>query len=283
VRIVSCNPAELKDRAVPPPFSGYGVGDRRGWDEYWAEYRRTLGELQARFDAFCRDRGAPPLPELEFMHESPWLNLYLYPTEIDYPREKALGEKWTQLETCVRDTDEAWQPPLGFEDGDGKLIYLSLGSLGSADVDLMQRLIDTLADTHYRVIVSMGPQHDELKLADNMVGEEFLPQTRILPLVDLVVTHGGNNTVTECFWAGKPMVVLPLFWDQHDNAQRVHETGFGVRLDTYGHEPEQLTGAIDRLLADERLRARLQSVSERLSPRPGTEQAADLIEGIATR
>jgi UDP:flavonoid glycosyltransferase YjiC (YdhE family) len=116
-----------------------------------------------------------------------------------------------------------------------------------------------------------------------MVGEEFLPQPRILPLVDLVITHGGNNTVTECFWAGKPMVVLPLFWDQHDNAQRVHETGFGIRLDTYGHEPEQLTGAIDRLLADERLAARLATASERLRARPGTEAAADLIERIATR
>jgi MGT family glycosyltransferase len=282
VRITSCNPAELKDPAVPPPFSGYGVGDRRGWDDYWAEYRRTLGPLQSRFDSFCRDRGAPALPEMEFIHESPWLNLYLYPADVDYPRERALGERWNNLETSVRDTDESWQPPLGFEDGDGKLLYLSLGSLGSADVGLMQGLIDTLAQTDYRVIVSMGPQHDQLRLADNMVGEEFLPQTRILPLVDLVITHGGNNTVTECFWFGKPMVLLPLFWDQHDNAQRVHETGFGVRLDTYGHRPDQLTGAIDRLRADERLRARLASVSERLRGRPGAAHAADLIERIAT-
>jgi MGT family glycosyltransferase len=222
------------------------------------------------------------LPELEFIHESPWLNLYLYPSEVDYPRERALGERWHNLETSVRDTDESWQPPLGFEDGDGKLLYLSLGSLGSADVELMQGLIDTLAQTDYRVIVSLGPQHDELRLADNMVGEEFLPQTRILPLVDLVITHGGNNTVTECFWFGKPMVLLPLFWDQHDNAQRVHETGFGVRLDTYGHTPEQLSGAIDRLLADERLAARLAATSERLSSHPGPVQAADLIERIAT-
>src|SRR3954451_22331055 len=282
VRITSCNPAELKDPAVPPPFSGYGVSDRDRWDEYWAEYRRTLGELQSRFDGFCRERGAPALPELEFIHQSPWLNLYLYPVDLDYPRENALGERWHNLETSVRDTDESWQPPAGFEPGGGKLIYLSLGSLGSADVELMQRLIDTLAASDYRVIVSMGPQHDQLRLGDNMVGEEFLPQTRILPLVDLVVTHGGNNTVTECFWAGKPMVVLPLFWDQYDNAQRVHETGFGIRLDTYGHEPEQLTEAIERLLADERLRTRLGAASERLRARPGTEVAADRIERVAT-
>jgi MGT family glycosyltransferase len=281
VRIMSCNPAELKDPDVPPTFSGYPAGDQSGWDEYREEYRRAHADLHAGFSEFCVERGAPPLPEVEFIHTSPHLNLYLYPSETDYPRADALDGEWHNLETSVRATEEAWELPEHLSSGDGPLVYLSLGSLGSGDVELMQKLIDSLAETRYRVIVSKGPQHEMLRLADNMAGEEFLPQTRILPMVDAVITHGGNNTVTECLHFGRPMVVLPLFWDQYDNAQRVDETGFGIRLDTYRHSPDELTGAVDGLLADEALRARLDTVSARLQANRGTERAADLIERLA--
>ena len=77
------------------------------------------------------------------------------------------------------------------------------------------------------------------------------------------------------------MVVLPLFWDQYDNAQRVQETGFGRRLDTYGHAPEQLLGAVDHLLADRGVGERLAAVSARLQAHRGTERAAERIEAVA--
>jgi MGT family glycosyltransferase len=275
VRIASCNPAEMKDPDVPPAFSGYPANDRTHWDEFRAEFARTHHDLHA--DAFCRDRGAPPLPELEFMHTSPHLNLYLYPDEVDYPRAQPLDGTWHNLQSSVRTTDAPYEPPVGPE----PLIYLSLGSLGSGDVDLMRTLIGTLADAPYRFVVSKGPQHDQLELAPNMTGAEFLPQVSILPHVDLVITHGGNNTVTESLRYGRPMVLLPLFWDQYDNAQRMHETGFGIRLDTYAHAPEELTGAIERLLADAPAHERLNALSSRLAAAPGTIKAADLIERAA--
>jgi MGT family glycosyltransferase len=282
VRVVSCNPAEVKDPDVPPAFSGYPAADRAGWDEFRAEYARVIAPMHASFDEFCRERGAPPLPELELIHDSPDLNLWLYPREADYARAEPLNERgWHNLESSVRSTDAAWELPEALADGD-PLVYLSLGSLGSGDVELMRSLIASLADAPYRVIVSMGPQHEELELADNMVGAEFLPQTSILPQVDLVITHGGNNTVTESLHFGKPMVVLPLFWDQYDNAQRVHETGFGRRLDTYAHEPAELCEAIDELLADEGLRRRLGEASGRLQEADGKERAADLIAAAAS-
>jgi len=159
-------------------------------------------------------------------------------------------------------------------------VYLSLGSLGSADVDLMRRLVDVLGSTPHRYIVSKGPQHDQYELAANMWGEEFVPQPSVLPQVDLVITHGGNNTTTECFHFGKPMVVLPLFWDQYDNAQRVDETGFGVRMATYAFEPDELRGAIDRLLGDLGLRGRMARTGAEIRARDGVAKAADAIESV---
>jgi MGT family glycosyltransferase len=277
VRIVSCNPLELKGPELPPPYSGLPLDDSSDWEAFREEYAAQVGPLQADFSAFCVERGAPPLPQLELIHESPWLNLMLYPEELDYPRSRPLAPTWHNLETSVRATDEPWSPP----ERHGALMYLSLGSLGSADVPLMERLVDVLSRTPHRYVVSKGPQHAEYELADNMVGEEFLPQVSVLPHVDLVITHGGNNTTTECMWFGKPMVVLPIFWDQHDNAQRVHETGFGIRLRTYDFDDAELTGAVDRLLSDEAVRARAAAASARLQQRPGTVVAADLIERLA--
>jgi UDP:flavonoid glycosyltransferase YjiC (YdhE family) len=77
------------------------------------------------------------------------------------------------------------------------------------------------------------------------------------------------------------MIGLPLFWDQYDNAQRLQETGFGVRLPTYDWAPDELTGAVNRLLADDDLRARMRTSAEAIQADPGRIKAADLLERLA--
>ena len=276
VRIASCNPLEVPDPELPPVFSGYPTDDSSGWQEFRDEYRRVHGDMHADFDEFARELGCPALPELEFIHRSSHLNLFLYPEEADYERSRPLGPMWERLDSCVRKEPGDFEVP----PGDGPLVYLSLGSLGSADVELMQRLVDLLATGGYRAIVSKGPQHDQIELREGQTGAELVPQPALLPAVDAVITHGGNNTVTECLHFGKPMVVLPLFWDQYDNAQRMDELGLGVRLPTFEFEDAELGAAIDRLVADAELTERLRAISKRLHDEPGTERAADCVEGV---
>jgi UDP:flavonoid glycosyltransferase YjiC (YdhE family) len=77
------------------------------------------------------------------------------------------------------------------------------------------------------------------------------------------------------------MIVLPLFWDQYDNAQRMHELGLGVRLNAYRFTDAELQGTLDRLLTDARLHSRLATAAATIRQRDGVRKAAGLIEQTA--
>jgi MGT family glycosyltransferase len=279
VRMVSANPLEMEDPALPPVFSGFPSDDRSQWVAFQAEYRRLHDPLIEELSAFNVSVGAEPLPAGHFQYDSPFANLYLFPEVMDYQRTEPLDQTWHRLDSTVRVGEDPFDLDAVLP-GDGKVIYLSMGSLGCNDLGLMQRLIDAFDRTPHRVVVSMGPLHEQMRLGERMWGAEFLPQPSILPQADLLVTHGGNNTVTEGFNFGLPMIVLPLFWDQYDNAQRVHELGFGRRLDTYGSSADEIAGAANELLTDAELKQRMKAISKSLRSTPAQAKAADLVMNL---
>lgn len=285
IRIVSCNPLEMKGENVAPTFSGYAANDRNNWQEFRDEYKRTHYQMWQDFNTWVQGQGAPALAELEFVHESRDANLYLFPEVADYVKERPLASSWIRMDSSVRETDGKYEIPSTVVNrpNDARLIYLSLGSLGSADVGLMNRLTEVLGRTKHRYIVSMGPQHEQINLPANMVGSQFLPQTKIIPQVDLVITHGGNNTTTEALHFGKPMILLPLFWDQYDNAQRMHELGFGIRLATYSFTDDQMHSAMSALLTDLALHKKMQENAKLIQSRDGLGVAAAVIEKVANK
>ncbi len=282
VRAVSANPLELRDPTLPPPLSGLSISDGTNWQQFRDRARSELHPAWSELNDFCRSVGLDSLPDEEFQYVSPLLNYYLFPGEVDYVRSRPLGDTWHRLDSTVRTSDRLFDVAEHLP-GEGKVIYLSLGSLGSMDTALMQRLIDILAGTEHRVVVSMGPLHHELRLGERMYGEGFLPQTSILNQCDLLITHGGNNTFAEAFYFGLPTIVLPLFWDQYDNAQRAQETGFGVRLQTYDFEDHEMLDAVERLLANTAMNERIRTVSAQMQAQPGRIKGADLLEQVVHR
>src|SRR4051794_18570408 len=196
VRIVSCNPLEVRGDDVPPVFSGYPTADRSGWTDFLDEFDRVHVDTWAQWNAWCQEQGTPPLPPREFMHASPSCNLYVFPRELDYTDARPLDDTWYRIDSSVRETDEDYTVPPELADrpdGSG-LLYLSLGSLGGADVGLMQRLVDVLARSHHRVIVSMGPRADELRLPDGMAGAGARPPPKGIPQGGLRHPHGRDHT-----------------------------------------------------------------------------------------
>ena len=152
--------------------------------------------------------------------------------------------------------------------------------MGGTDIELMKKLIGFLAESKHRFIVSKGPLHDKYVLADNMWGQQSVPQIQVLPVVDLVITHGGNNTVCETFFFGKPIIVMPMFTDQYNNAQRIQEKGLGVRVDPYRCSKQELLESIESLLNDKELNDSLKNISNRIRTENSIAKISSLIEKL---
>ena len=77
------------------------------------------------------------------------------------------------------------------------------------------------------------------------------------------------------------MIILSLFWDQHDNAQHLHEMGYGIHLDTDTFTDQQMYELIEYLLNNQKLRQDSISIGEFIRVRNGLKLEAEKIEQCA--
>jgi UDP:flavonoid glycosyltransferase YjiC (YdhE family) len=76
------------------------------------------------------------------------------------------------------------------------------------------------------------------------------------------------------------MIVMPIFFDQYDTAQRIEEKGFGVRLDPYVCEENELLECIERTLNDKTLALKLEKMSKRIQSSKNLLKITELIENL---
>ena len=159
-----------------------------------------------------------------------------------------------------------------------KLILISCGTCVSSDVQFMKKIVKICSQSKHHFIVSKGMNHSEYELPLNMWGKEYIPQREVLPYVDLVICHGGNNTNTEAFYYGKPQIVIPQATDQFDNAMRLVKFDLGVYIKRDKLTRGILLDAIDNLLENKQINQRLLEISKRMQKENKLSKAADMIE-----
>jgi UDP:flavonoid glycosyltransferase YjiC (YdhE family) len=110
----------------------------------------------------------------------------------------------------------------------------------------------------------------------------FAPFRRLLPLCGAVVHHGGVGTTAAALEAGCPQLVLPMAWDQPDNAARVARLGAGTSLGPRRRTGGHLARALGRLMTPG-ARDRSRAVAGRAGRDDGLEVAAGWVEGLAAK
>ena len=281
VRIISCSENEIPDPDIPPHLSGCGENDRACFAAFESRFNEVIGPIHGRFNEFLASCGEEPYPLGQFFEPSPYLNLLLYPKAVRYARREPLDPtRYQYLEGCVRQEDP-YEVPHFAEHDDAPLVYVSFGSLGAGDTDLLKRIIAAFAGKPYRVLVNVGDYLDDYDSPPpNVHLAGWYPQPSVIPQVDAVIHHGGNNSFTECLYFGKPALIMPYVWDGHDNATRVAETGHGLNLHRYDWSDEDLLRAVDRLIGDPGIRDRLGRTSSQMQEADSPGFAAQLLEEV---
>jgi MGT family glycosyltransferase len=281
VRIVSCSENEVADDNIAPYLSGCRENDAAGQERFRRRYQEVLKPIHDEFNNFLIQCGEAPYPLANFVEESPYMNLLLYPESAKFNRSKPLDpNRFQYLEGCVRE-DGPFEVPAFEVNSESPLIYVSFGTLGSSDIQLMQRLIDVLGKLPYRVLLNVGDYIEQYKnVPKNIYIAAWYPQPSVIPHVDMVIHHGGNNSFTECLYFGKPALIMPYVWDGHDNATRVQETNHGLSLHRYNWTDEQMESSLQRLLDDLTIQDTLKKSSEHMQRQDGPAKAARILTQI---
>ena len=208
----------------------------------------------------------------EVIWGSPYLTLF--PAALDDPEAE-----WPADVRRFRDAAEpaSGKPlPNWWEDDSLPLVYVSFGTVvGGTPMAgaLFGGMLAAAADLPARVLMTVGRELDIDALGPlppNAHVERFVPQADVFGHASLVVTHGGSGTTLGALAAGLPLVVVPLFADQPDNARRVAAVGAGVVA-----EPPGIREAIETVLAEAKYERAAQRLAQEIAWLPSTDAAFD--------
>ncbi len=282
VRIISCSENEIVDPDIPPHLSGCGEKDRDCFEKFDAKFKEVVTPCHEKFNTFLKECGEEPYELGEFFEASPSLNLLLYPEPVKFARRNPLDPaRFQYLEGCVRD-EKPYEIPTFAAHNDKPIIYVSFGSLGSGDTDLLKRIIAAVGKMEIRALVNVGDYKDDYgELPPNVQIDGWFPQPSVIKQMDAVIHHGGNNSFNECLYFAKPAIIMPYVWDGHDNATRVQETGHGLHMHRANWTEDQLIANLNRLLTDKEMAAKLAATSAHMQSRQGPAKAAGLLDELA--
>ena len=244
----------------------------RGWERPLAELRTELGLPKA----------PPALLEGQF---SPALNLALFSPQLAHPQSD--WPKNTVLCGAARfdgaAPDEATRSALEhFLDAGEPPIVFTLGSSAFALAgDLWIWAVDAAKQLDRRVLLITGEASPELPWVKGAVAAfGFLPYSLAFPRAAAVVHQGGIGTLTQALASGRPQLVLPVAFDQPDNAARAVRLGVARSLPFRRLDATKLASELNTLLAGP-YSERARSTAEAMSTENGAAQAAPLIAALS--
>ncbi len=106
----------------------------------------------------------------------------------------------------------------------------------------------------------------------------YAPFNRLFPRAAAVVHHGGIGTCAQGFAAGAPQLLMPMAYDQPDNAMRGERLGVCAWLTPARFTADRVARALEGLLTDAGVLSKCREIREWMRERDSLDRACEAIE-----
>jgi UDP:flavonoid glycosyltransferase YjiC (YdhE family) len=149
---------------------------------------------------------------------------------------------------------------------------------GVQDIEKFYRVARSFQAETGRHVFFISRFHHIVSVADSPLFRvlAFVDHALLFPRAAMVVHNGGIGTIAQAMRSAVPQVVVPLVWDQPDNAARIEALGLGQRIELEELSAEQVALALERFEAMDR--QRLMLAAELVNECSAIAQIADHVE-----
>ena len=161
--------------------------------------------------------------------------------------------------------------------GPRPLVYVTLGTFFSGNLDIFKAVLAGLAGEPVDVVVTVGSSQEPAALGtvpDNARVERYIPQATLLPRCAAVVHHAGSGTMLGSLAHGLPQVVIPQGADNFTNASMLERAGIALALRPGEVTPENARRAVRRILDDPGYLAAALAAAADIAAMPSAEHVA---------
>jgi len=243
------------------------------WEGPLRDLRRELGLAPARHSAMFEG------------HVSKLLNLALFDPQMAKPQPD-----WPENTlVCGSALFDGLQPdPAVIDDlenflaaGEAPIVF----ALGSSAVwiagDFWDTAVAAAQKLGRRAILLTGPHMPEA-LPDTVRAYSYLPYSMVFPRAAVIVHQAGIGTLSHALRAGQPQLIVPLAFDQPDNATRACALGPGRTIPFRKVTALRLVSELSALFGSSEYAAAARRVAAELADTDGAARAAGALIACAS-
>ncbi len=169
------------------------------------------------------------------------------------------------------------------------LVYCSLGTLSMLHYKeshlFLKKVVEAFQEQPATLIMATGTEidiHQFYPMPLNVHAFQTVPQLEVLKHADVMITHGGMNSIKECILNEVPMVVYPLNnkWDQPGNSARVVYHGLGLRGNVRSESHKKIIQKVMHLLTNDSYKQNLKTMKQKVIKEDKHIEVADMIDAI---